>query len=246
MFYLGTHEPLWLQRTSVPLFVSRSRIAGRCKKNPPKALGRWALDSGGFTEIHKFGEWVLTARDYADEVIRYADEMGNLDWAAPQDWMCEPSALKASGLTVADHQRNTVNNFLELRDVLGVLVIPVIQGWSRDDYLRNVDQYEAAGVDLSSESLIGLGSICRRNREAEIAGIISILHPLQLHGFGVKGAGLINNAKFLKSADSMAWSFSARYEPPLKGCSHPHCNNCIKYALKWRESLLSKVEWSVI
>ena len=39
-----------------------------------------------------------------------------LEWAAPMDWMCEPAMLARTGLTVEDHQRRTVANFLELRE----------------------------------------------------------------------------------------------------------------------------------
>ena len=90
MFYLGTHEPAWLKRLEIPLFISRVRLARR--KSFPQALGKWALDSGGFTQLHKHGGCDLSVAVYVGEVRRYADEIGNLDWVAPQDWMCEPTA----------------------------------------------------------------------------------------------------------------------------------------------------------
>ena len=90
-FYLGSPEPSWLATVPAPLFVSRRRIARRATL--PVAATRWVLDSGGFTEIHKYGAWQLSASEYAAEVRRYADEIGSMDWCAPQDWMCETSAL---------------------------------------------------------------------------------------------------------------------------------------------------------
>ena len=100
MFYLGTHKAHWLASVNVPLFVSRRTLAPR--KTLPRAITNWALDSGGFTEIHTYGRWEMSPADYATQVRRYDDEIGKLDWCAPQDWMCEASALAASGLTVAD------------------------------------------------------------------------------------------------------------------------------------------------
>jgi hypothetical protein len=172
-------------------------------------------------------------------VNRYIDEIGMLDWAAPQDWMCEASALRATGLSVKEHQIRTVNNFVDLRDRLGEVVVPVLQGWSRDSYLECEEMYDKAGIDLNAERVIGLGSICRRNADAEITQIIEALQPLRLHGFGVKGRVYQQNKHFLTSADSMAWSFWARYEPPLDGCTHQSCANCRIYALQWREKVVS-------
>jgi hypothetical protein len=231
------HEPAWLKDINVPLFVSRRRLERRVTM--PVASHRWALDSGGFTELHKYGEWLMPAAEYAKTVNRYIDEIGMLDWAAPQDWMCEASALRATGLSVKEHQVRTVNNFVDLRDRLGEVVIPVLQGWSRDSYLECEEMYDKAGIDLNAERVIGLGSICRRNADAEITQIIEALQPLKLHGFGVKGKVYQQNKYFLTSADSMAWSFWARYDAPLEGCTHQSCANCRIYALQWREKVVS-------
>ena len=236
-FYLGTHEPHWLRDMDVPLFVSRRRLERLVV--PPVAFHRWALDSGGFTELHKYGRWEISATEYARRVQMYVDETGKLDWAAPQDWMCEATALKRTGLTVKEHQRLTVENFLELRDLLGMIVIPVLQGWERDEYLECVDLYEKSGVDLTLEPVVGVGSICRRGANSAITKVIKSLQPLKLHGFGVKGDCYLANIDLLVSADSMAWSRSARYQSPLEGCTtHKTCANCRIYALRWREKML--------
>ena len=101
--FLGTHKPQWLANprfAAVPLFVSRRTLAGRTTL--PRAVGTWALDSGGFTELQMYGRWEMSARTYAAEVRRFRDEIGGMAWAAPQDWMCEPWILEKTGLTVAD------------------------------------------------------------------------------------------------------------------------------------------------
>jgi hypothetical protein len=103
---LGVHRPAWLATAGVPLFVSHRMLAQR--RTLPRASAPWALDSGGFSELSLFGEWRTGPGDYATAVSRYIEEVGNLRWAAQQDWMCEPSMLRRTGLTVADHQRRTV------------------------------------------------------------------------------------------------------------------------------------------
>lgn len=62
---------------------------------------------------------------------------------------------------------------------------------------------------------------------------------LRLHGFGIKKQGLELCADYLTSADSMAWSFDARRTYPLPGCTHKSCQNCLRYALRWRADLLA-------
>src|SRR5687768_8263542 len=111
---LGTHHPHWLALVDdPPLFVSHRRLAGY--RPPPRALGAWALDSGGFTELSMHGTWTTPPAAYVAAVRRYRAEIGGLMWAAPQDWMCEPVMLARTGLTVADLQARTVANLLELR-----------------------------------------------------------------------------------------------------------------------------------
>jgi hypothetical protein len=242
-FYLGSHMPNWLELTDVPLFVSHRRLSGR--KGLPRAAGRWALDSGGFSELSMYGGWRTLEAEYVSAVRRYDDEIGHLDWVAPQDWMCEPHILQLTGLTVAEHQKRTVFSFLSLRQQLGMLVIPVVQGWRSDDYLRCVDLYDAHGVDLTTEPVVGVGSVCRRQSGDEAAGIISQIVSLGIacHGFGFKKDGLEKVGRFLASADSMAWSFNARRNPPLPGCTHKSCANCLRWALKWRDELLAQ-QWA--
>ena len=243
-FYLGvaTGRPRWLAELDVPLFISRRNLFS--VKTLPRAINRWALDSGGFTEVHK-GGWELTTDEYVAEVRRYVDEIGNMGWCAPQDWMCEETALQATGLTVSDHQRRTTDNFLELRQALGTLVIPVLQGWERDDYLRHVDAYEAAGVTLADEERIGVGSICRRHADKAIGVILCDLQPLRLHAFGVKGSALAKYHDWLTSADSLAWSATARWgKIRLPGCTHRgyDCHKCQRWALRWREKTLRSLD----
>ena len=131
-FLLGSHQPGWLTTAGVPLFISDRRL--RVFKTLPRAAAPWALDSGGFTELQQFGAWTVSAQDYVARVRRYRDQIGALLWAAPQDWMCEPAIVVKTGLSVAEHQARTVENFCTLRQLAPELpIIPVVQGWTVTD-----------------------------------------------------------------------------------------------------------------
>lgn len=250
-FYLGTHQPHWLSHEAipadVPLFVSHRRLAGR-KTLPQAKVAEWALDSGGFSELSLYDEWRTTPQEYVTAVRRYDEEIGNLSWAAPQDWMCEPFMTAKTGLSVTEHQRRTVANFVQLSDLWGDDAtnpfMPVLQGWERDDYLRCWEMYTAAGINLSGYPVVGLGSVCRRQATDEIGNVVGALTAidpnLPLHGFGVKKRGLELYGHLLNTADSMAWSFVARRLPPLDGCvGHINCANCPRFALGWQRQVLS-------
>lgn len=231
-----------MRRTDVPLFVSRRMLS--VYKTPPRARGMWALDSGGFSELSLFGEWSVSREQYVREVRFWRRECGNLAWAAPMDYMCEPSMLAKTGLTVAEHQRRTVDNFLRLQEQLPNVVIPVLQGWEFDDYHRCIERYDRAGVDLRDYPTVGIGSVCRRNQNSQIVAIMRSLHNagLRCHAFGVKGAALKVVQHEIVSADSLAWSYRARFDEPMPGHTHQNCANCLPYALRWRDRLLAKLE----
>ncbi|OKI16798.1 hypothetical protein A6A07_11150 [Streptomyces sp. CB03911] len=249
-FYLGTHMPNWLATAGVPLFISRNRL--KTRRTFPRAIAPWALDSGGFTELMQHGRWTITPEQYVTEVRRYQDAIGQLDWAAPMDWMCEPWVIEGgqhgpltftgTGLTVAEHQRRTVDNLIELRALAPDLpFIPVLQGWTLADYEHCAQLYADAGIDLAAEPVVGLGSVCRRQATTEIGDIVTLFtsRGLRLHGFGVKTRGLADYGDDLGSADSMAWSLAARRSAPLAGHTHKNCANCPDWALAWRRRILA-------
>lgn len=235
-FYLGTHLPNWLNYVEVPLFISARRL-NRYKKMP-KAVNPWCLDSGGFSELSLFGEWKTTVSQYVENVQRF-QESGKLVWCAPQDWMCEPWIIQKTGLTVEIHQQKTVENYLILLEKK-LPVIPVLQGWTQKDYENCYEMYVRNGVKLEEVETVGLGSVCRRQATNEIGDIAKWGHSLgiKLHGFGVKAAGLHKYGEYLQSADSLAWSFSGRFDKN-RNCPKNSCSNCLHYALEWREKLIA-------
>jgi len=66
VFYLGTHQPHWLWRATFPMFVSHRQLARR--RTLHHATCRWALDSGGFTELSLHGRWLTSPQDYVAAV----------------------------------------------------------------------------------------------------------------------------------------------------------------------------------
>lgn len=138
--------------------------------------------------------------------------------AVAQDYMCEPFMLAKTGLTVADHQRLTIERYDALLacDTAGVRVMPVLQGYAPADYARHALAY---GKRLAHRAWVGVGGVCKRNGrpgaiKAVLLAIKAVRPDLRLHGFGIKltalGSQLVRHLLF--SADSMAWSFAARME----------------------------------
>jgi hypothetical protein len=245
-FYLGTNKATWLRRAKVPLFVSHRTL--RSIKVRKMARTDWCLDSGGFTELSLNGKWTISPEEYVWFVTRYKNGIGRMQWASQQDYMCEDVMLEKTGLTVAEHQRLTTQNFIDLvRLAPNLPFIPVIQGQTLNDYLAHVDQFKDAGFDLSKFETVGIGSVCRRQATNEIVPIVSELkgRGIDLHGFGMKTSGLAKVGHLMKSADSMAWSLAARltqYKRP--DCHHtaPKCSDCIVYAEEWHAQIQNMVD----
>lgn len=244
LFYLGTHHPHWLGTAGVPLFVSHGRLRGY--KQLPRAIDRWALDSRGFSELTQHGKWTITPGDYISAVRRYIRDIGMMDWAAIQDWMCEPQIRDKTGLTVAEHQERTVQSWLTLKLAAPEIPwLPVLQGWTMAEYIDCVEMYDLTGIPWR-EGVIGLGSVCRRQSLGWVHGLIRGLQAegLRIHAFGFKIRGLVESGAFLESSDSTAWSMNARRNPqdaatPSCRERHKNCANCLPFALAWRERVLA-------
>lgn len=176
-------------------------------------VNRWILDSGAFTQITRRGRHGSLA-SYAQRIWEFS-RCGTLEAAVCQDYMCEPAALKATGLAVVDHQRMTTRRYRRLVEMLrGVgcptYVMPVLQGWMPEDYARHTRQY-----GFEEGTWVGVGSVCKRNSTdpAEVRAILEAIlterPDLRLHGFGLKATTLLDpdTRRLLYSADSMAWSY---------------------------------------
>jgi len=174
---------------------------------------KWFLDSGGYHHMATgSGSYENADAKYLDFIETHAPDV----WAL-RDYPCEPDLLNALDRTVTTHQKLTLNNHLELmnlsenRDLPGRKV-PVLQGWTVNEYLEFYDRLKDQGA---MTDYVGIGSICRRGQDREIAEIIlSVADELpagtDIHAFGIKGNVLrfreVVNA--LTSADSGAYDFA--------------------------------------
>ena len=246
-FYLGTHMASWLEKTDVPLFLSIRAL--RKRKKLPVAKGPYCADSGGFTELNLFGEWRTSASQFIEEVRRIAEHVGRPDWVPNRDWMCESFVLQKTGLTVAEHQRRTVEDFIDLKSRAPDLPwMPVLQGFTLDEYLACAELYERQGVQLRAEKIVGVGTMCRRQGTQDAHKILHAIQQLGIksHAFGFKKTGLQLSRQFIASSDSLAWSLHARKNPYLS-CGGEHrkkaksCANCLPFALRWRSELLREL-----
>ena len=83
------------------------RTSPRCRPWIPSGSPRSASTAGGPSRRPS------TSRRCAATATRSAGSTR----PPPQDRMCEPEQLAITGLTVEEHQRRTVDNFVELRDL---------------------------------------------------------------------------------------------------------------------------------
>lgn len=179
--------------------------------------GDWILDSGAFTEVARHGGYRHGVEQYYWQIKRWST-CGNLLIAVAQDWMCESFVLQRTGLTVAEHQRLTVERYDQLMKLKpSVEIMPVLQGYRISDYLKHLSDYSTR---LAPGAWVGVGSVCRRNGNpqevADILRSIKLIRPdLRLHGFGLKMLALENPEvrTLLYSCDSMAWSYPRKFQP---------------------------------
>ena len=215
VFYLGTHQ------------VNHAKYFDRCILSANRLRNRrssfivndWILDSGAFSNLLIHGKHIPLL-EYVNIINRFK-KCGKLKAVVIQDWMCEDIILKKTELSLNTHLHNTVRSYIDLKKMQeiyfkDIYIMPVLQGYSKESYLKCLNLY---GDLLLKNQCIGLGSICKRNKNIkEIQDIIfsikKVRPDLNLHGFGLKYSALMNQYinDNLYSADSMAWSFAARYE----------------------------------
>ncbi|HWT12284.1 MAG TPA: hypothetical protein VN231_05995 [Allosphingosinicella sp.] len=233
-FFTGIHQPSDAGRVDAA-FISVHRLV---RRKGAFAANDWIMDSGAFSTIRKYGGYPNSPEIYAAEVNRWSKN-GRLLAAVTQDYMCEPYMLRLTGRSVHEHQALTIERFdaIGACDLGGVYQMPVLQGYSPDEYVQHLKTYgdrldECARSPALSRAFppvvgekpavgawVGVGSVCKRNgNPAAIEEVLLAIKrerpELRLHGFGIKatalGSALVR--ALLASADSMAWSFAARRE----------------------------------
>ena len=209
-FFVGTHLLPSVHRFN-RCMISINRLEHRKGDIYPND---WILDSRAFTRLES-GKGHMPVEAYAGQIKRWA-KCGNLVAAVSQDFMCEPFILDITGMTVKDHQDQTIGRYRRLMAIRprDVYIMPVLQGFEPEDYRQHIDMY---GDLLETGAWVGVGSVCKRNSTpnsvAEVLETIIIERPdLRLHAFGLKKTALKFErvSGLLESCDSMAWSFAAR------------------------------------
>lgn len=202
-FFTGLHQPSDAKHFDAA-FVSVNRLRDR---KGPWLVGDWIMDSGAFTEVSTYGGYRHSVAEYAAEIRRWAKN-GNLLAAVAQDFMCEPFIVRKTGLSVAEHQRLTIERYDALKacDTAGVYIMPVLQGFAPSDYVEHIRLY---GERLAFGQWVGVGSVCKRNGDVRmiervLTAIKSARPDLRLHGFGLKTTAL-----------SSGW-LEAFYTPPIR------------------------------
>jgi hypothetical protein len=247
-FYLGAHRYNWAcdGQTDQPLFISDRTLRRRSDAPFEPSVVPIGIDSGGFTEVSQNRHWSAGAFDYAMRVRRYMAELGNIDFVAQQDWMCEPGMLALTRMSVRQHQQFTINNYLTLRDTLPEAPwAPTIQGWTIGEYYDHIEQWYARGVELHKLDRVCVGSVCRRENPITTALILNGIasEGIRVHAFGVKAEVLELCADAIVSSDSMAWSTHMRAErngAKKKGLPFEHFDpNSLQCALGWVEKTIN-------
>jgi hypothetical protein len=190
-----------------------------------KGLSSLCLDSAGFVAAARYGGFPWSLADYVALAAAYPYR-----WWASADY-CVEAEVAQDREEVIDRLARTIRANRDCRRLaedhgIAETLMPVIQGRRPTDYERCVD---ALWGSLTPGSLIGVGSMCRRDIHGP-EGLIAVVDHLdqilpagvRLHAFGVKGSALAFLLPFthrIASIDSQAYGVSARQAAHRSGVS---------------------------
>ena len=218
MFYFGLH-PTWQQYRWLPaginVMFSASAYVPRFIQDGKwprwrffSFAGRRWLDCGGFNLLNQYGEYPFTVPNWLNLVA----QLKPYYWAT-LDYPCEPEISRSLGL-MSNRERieATVGRSRECLDYAEMVEgqpVPVIQGYSLDEYRHCIDLHAQAGT---IREYMAVGSMCRRLSSAElnilIPGIYEHVRQAgveRLHFFGLKvDRALTPLRQFIHSRDSAA------------------------------------------
>jgi hypothetical protein len=190
----------------------------RVRRPPAGVLASLALDSGGFTAARKWGEYPWSVADYA-RWARILVAERPVDWVATMDYACEPGVNRQTWATNRQRIAATVAQARRCLDAAPALPwLPVVQGYTVEDYAACIAHYQTAGIPLA---YAGLGTMCGRPvREARrILRTLGLWYPqIRWHVFGLHLGVLRDDlaAAAVASWDSYAWNWG-------KGAKHDAC-----------------------
>lgn len=212
-----------------------------------------ALDCGGFVAMRKYGGYRWSISDYLEFAV-----MLRPIWWASMDWCCEKEVagdrqevrkrIRKTVVTLAETLASVITWNRELPGMPATAPMPVIQGWSPNDYLyciQLIQQFVISDPNCSIAlnqpagqaewpALVGIGSVCRRPIHGP-DGLMRIIETLeaalpphvQFHLFGVKSQTIkiLKDRPRIASADSMAWNQAIRWQAFKTG--HPKTKEMI-------------------
>jgi hypothetical protein len=240
------------ERLEAPVLISANSLWDQQRKKfrmPGEAICDLdaALDSAGFVAMSLYGCYRWTVEQYVELA-----GLHSWTWWAQMDICCEPeltgedsdilARIFANGYFLAYCQKVART----WREEAGVFWLqdpmPVLQGWTPNDYLRCMDLYDQV-LEHEWPDLVGVGSVCRRSVEGE-DGVLNILealdshlpHHVKLHLFGVKGSALkhLEGHDRVLSTDSMAWDFRARRDAQDRGVKSTN-EHRMEHMRRWYE-----------
>ena len=148
--FVTAHERPAMISANALIRIKDGRVRTR---KAPICADRWMLDSGAFSQITKYGDFIMSPAEYVRLAVRF-QHCGRLACIVTQDYMCEPSVIeKIKGMgrraSVRIHQKKTVDRYIQIMDEaerqgLQVPVMPVLQGWEMEDYVQHYQMYRDA------------------------------------------------------------------------------------------------------
>lgn len=179
----------------------------RARKFPTNSGLRW-LDCGGFTMLNKYEDYPFGIDWYLNFVAQVQP-----DYYATMDYPCEPDISRGMVKTNRERIEATVANavrVLEMGDMVQpATAVPVIQGYSLDEYLLCLDLHQQAGT---IRPYMAVGSMCNRSNDAELETLVPAIHEAavahgvhRLHWFGLKlSSATFGLQEYIYSRDSAA------------------------------------------
>ncbi|WP_338929217.1 hypothetical protein WDZ11_22270 (plasmid) [Roseomonas mucosa] len=174
-----------------------------------------ALDSAGFVAMARYGFYPWPVSDY----IALA-AAASWRWFSAMDLCVEPQIARDEA-EVLDRIAGTVRLYGECLRMAGDRgiadrLVPVVQGWRPDHYLRCLDRLP----DIGHVPLLGVGSVCRRQTGGP-DGVLRVVDtldralgdaPARLHLYGVKSEAMhaLREHPRVASVDSQAYGQTAR------------------------------------
>lgn len=169
--------------------------------------GRRWLDCGGYTMLNKHGDYPFSIDNYLNLVAHLRP-----NYYATMDYPCEPDISRNLGLMTNEQRiEATVDNAkktLARATLVGSgQVVPIIQGYTLDEYCHCLDLHQAA---RTIRPYMAVGSMCRRIDDDElerlIIGIRQHSYSIgveRLHFFGLKLTPKLDDlSQYIYSRDS--------------------------------------------